>query len=220
MSLGDVRRHRALVLKGGTVVDGTGAARFVADVRIEGERIAAVGAHLETQDSDVLGVAGKIVAPGFIDVHTHDDQILLAAPQMLPKISQGVTTVVIGNCGISLAPLVHADAPPPLNLLGGDKYVYPTMAAYVAAVEKARPAVNVAALIGHSTLRVAAMDDPYRPATPAEQSRMVELVREGLDTGATGMSSGVVHAPGTAADCDEPAPLAPVAGDAGGVYWR
>ncbi|TMH10405.1 MAG: D-aminoacylase, partial [Betaproteobacteria bacterium] len=81
MSIDNVRRHRALVLKGGTVVDGTGAARFVADVRIEGERIAAVGAHLETQDSDVLGVAGKIVAPGFIDVHTHDDQILLAAPQ-------------------------------------------------------------------------------------------------------------------------------------------
>src|ERR1700682_3180105 len=110
MSLGDVRRHRALVLKSGTVIDGTGAARFVADVRIEGERIAAVGAHLTTQDADALDVAGKIVSPGFIDVHTHDDQIVLAAPQMLPKISQGVTTVVIGNCGISLAPLVPNDA--------------------------------------------------------------------------------------------------------------
>src|SRR2546427_8091394 len=159
------RNHRVLVLKGGTVVDGTGGARFVADVRIEGERIAAVGPDLPTQDADVQDVAGKIVAPGFIDVHTHDDQMVLAAPQMLPKISQGVTTVVIGNCGISLAPLVHADAPPPLNLLGGDKYVYPTMAAYVAAVARARPAVNVAALGGHSTLRVAARDEPYRPAT-------------------------------------------------------
>ena len=95
------RRHRALVLRGGTVIDGTGAPRFVADVRIEGERIAAVGARLGTQDADVLEVAGKIVAPGFIDVHTHDDQIVLAAPQMLPKISQGVTTVVVGNCGIA-----------------------------------------------------------------------------------------------------------------------
>ena len=72
-----------------------------------------------THGADVLDVSGKIVAPGFIDVHTHDDQIVLAAPQMLPKISQGVTTVVVGNCGISLAPLVHADVPPPLNLLGG-----------------------------------------------------------------------------------------------------
>ena len=124
------------------------------------------------------------MAPGFIDVHTHDDQIVLAAPQMLPKISQGVTTVVVGNCGISLAPLVHADVPPPLNLLGGgDKYVYPTMAAYVDAVGRARPAVNVAALVGHSTLRVATMDDPYRPATHAEQARMVELLREGHGCG-------------------------------------
>ena len=212
------RKQRALVLKGGTVVDGTGAARFVADVRIEGERIAAVGARISTHDADVQDVAGKIVAPGFIDVHTHDDQIVLAAPQMLPKISQGVTTVVIGNCGISLAPLVHADAPPPLNLLGGDKYVYPTMAGYVAAVEKARPAVNVAALVGHSTLRVAAMDDPYRPATAAEQSRMIDLLREGMDAGATGLSSGVFYAPGAAADIEELALLARIAGDAGGVY--
>ena len=129
----------------------------------------------------MIDASGRIVAPGFIDVHTHDDQIVLSAPHMLPKISQGVTTVVVGNCGISLAPLVHASVPPPLNLLGGtDKYVYPTMAAYVAAVDAARPAVNVAALVGHSTLRVATMDDPYRPATPAEQARMCELLREGL----------------------------------------
>src|SRR5438876_10132467 len=213
------RKHSALVLKGGTVIDGTGAARFVADVRIEAERIAAVGAHISTHDADVHDVAGKIVAPGFVDVHTHDDQILLAAPQMLPKISQGVTTVVIGNCGISLAPLVHTDAPPPLNLLGGsDKYVYPTMAAYVAAIGAARPAVNVAALVGHSTLRVATMDDPYRPATPTEQSRMVELLREGMDAGATGLSSGVFYAIGAAADLNELVLLARVAGDAGGVY--
>jgi N-acyl-D-amino-acid deacylase len=218
MSPGDVRRSRALVLKGGVVVDGTGAPRFVADVCLEGDRIAAVGANLPTQDADVQDVAGKIVAPGFIDVHTHDDQILLAAPQMLPKISQGVTTVVIGNCGISLAPLVHTDAPPPLNLLGGDKYVYPTMASYVAALGRARPAVNVAALVGHSTLRVATMDDPYRSATPAEQSRMVELLREGMDAGATGLSSGVFYATGAAADIEELALLARVAGDAGGVY--
>ena len=151
------QHRRAVVLKGGTIIDGTGASRFVADVRIEGGRIAAIGAQLPTPDADVLDVAGKIVAPGFIDVHTHDDQMVLAAPQMLPKISQGVTTVVIGNCGISLAPLVHSDAPPPLNLLGGDKYVYPSMAAYVAALEKTRPAINVAALVGHSTLRVATM---------------------------------------------------------------
>src|SRR4030095_13775529 len=109
----------------------------------------------------------------------------------------GVTTVIVGNCGISLAPLVRADVPPPLNLLGGgDKYVHPTMASYVAAVAAAKPTVNVAARVGHSTLRVAAMDDPYRAATGAEQDRMCELLREGMDAGAIGFSSGGFYAHG------------------------
>jgi len=213
------RNARALLLRGGTVIDGTGAARVRADVRVEGERIVAVGADLAEDDAVVLDAGGRIVAPGFIDVHTHDDQIVLSAPQMLPKISQGVTTVVVGNCGISLAPLVHANVPPPLNLLGGpDKYVWPTMAAYVAAVDAAQPSVNVAALVGHSTLRVATMDDPYRPATPSEQARMCDLLREGLAAGATGLSSGVYYATGAAADIDELALLAGITGAAGGVY--
>ena len=209
----------ALLLSGGTVIDGTGADRFVADVRIDGDRITAIGPGLVAADAEVIDAAGLIVAPGFIDVHTHDDQIVLADPRMLPKITQGVTTVIVGNCGISLAPLVHADVPPPLNLLGGnDKYVFPTMAAYVAAVGRAQPAVNVAALVGHSTLRVATMDDPYRAATSAEQARMVELLREGMDAGAIGLSSGVFYATGAAADVDELALLAGVAGAAGGIY--
>ena len=215
----DDRNSRALLLRGGTVIDGTGAPRFGADVRVEGERIVAVGANLAEDGALVLDATGRIVAPGFIDVHTHDDQIVLSAPRMLPKISQGVTTVVVGNCGISLAPLVHANVPPPLNLLGGpDKYVYPTMVAYVAAVDAVRPAVNVAALVGHSTLRVATMDDPYRQATPAEQARMGELLREGLAAGAAGLSSGVFYATGAAADIDELALLAGITGEAGGVY--
>ena len=208
-----------IVLRGGMVIDGSGRPRYAADVRISDGRIAEVGASLDARDSESVDVAGKIVAPGFIDVHTHDDQIVLCAPDMLPKISQGVTTVVVGNCGISLAPLVHRDVPPPLNLLGGpDKYIYPTMAAYANAVDRARPAVNVAALVGHSTLRVATMDDPYRAATSAEQARMVELLREGLDAGAAGLSSGVFYATGAAADVEELVMLARVAGEAGGVY--
>ena len=212
-------RGAPLVLRGGTVIDGTGAARYAADVRIEDDRIAAIGPAISTTDSTIIDATGLVVAPGFIDVHTHDDQLVLAAPPMLPKISQGVTTVVIGNCGISLAPLVHANVPPPLNLLGGsDKYIYPTMTAYAAAVADARPAVNVAALVGHSTLRVATMNDPYRQATRAEQENMVALLREGMAAGAVGMSSGVFYDTGAAADVDELSLLAAVAGEAGGVY--
>src|SRR4051812_25924509 len=96
-----------LLLRGGTVIDGTGADRFVADVLIDGDRITAIGPGLVAPHATVIDVSGSIVAPGFIDVHTHDDQIVLADPRMLPKITQGVTSVVVGNCGISLAPLVH-----------------------------------------------------------------------------------------------------------------
>ena len=210
---------RALLLRGGTVIDGSGADRFAADVRIDGDRITAIGPRLPAPDAEVVDATGLIVAPGFIDVHTHDDQIVLADPAMQPKVTQGVTTVVVGNCGISLAPLVRADVPPPLNLLGGnDKYVHPTMAAYADAVGRAEPAVNVAALVGHSTLRVATMDDPYRAATGAEQARMGELLHEGMRAGAIGLSSGVFYATGAAADVDELAMLAAIAGEHGGIY--
>jgi len=208
-----------LLLRGGSVIDGTGAPRRTADVRIEDERIVAIDADLPAVGASVVDASGCIVAPGFIDVHTHDDRIVLTQPQMLPKISQGVTTVVVGNCGISLAPLRSTHVPPPLNLLGGsDGYVYATMREYAEAVDRTMPAVNVAALVGHSTLRVATMDDPYRAATPNEQAAMVTLLREGLAAGAIGMSSGVFYDTGAAADIDELAMLAAVVGEVGGVY--
>jgi len=209
----------SLLLRGGVVIDGTGAPRYPADVRVRDGRIAEIGARLAARGEPEIDAAGRVVAPGFIDVHTHDDQMVLASPEMLPKISQGVTTVVVGNCGISLAPLVHANVPPPLNLLGGaGRHVFPTMRAYARAVDEVRPAVNVAALVGHSALRVATMADPYRQASAAEQARMVLLMREAMDAGAAGLSTGVFYAPGAAADVAEVVLLARVAAEAGGVY--
>src|ERR1041384_4988326 len=112
-----------LILRGGTVIDGTGGARFRGDVAIEGDRIAAVGDVAKAAGAREIDVSGKIVAPGFIDVHTHDDRALFAAPDMAAKASQGVPTVITGNCGVSLAPLSladrrHATPPPPLDLIG------------------------------------------------------------------------------------------------------
>jgi N-acyl-D-amino-acid deacylase len=207
------------LLHGGTVIDGTGGPCYRADVRVEDGHIAELGPDLATRDAQRIDVAKRVVAPGFIDTHTHDDQYVLSSPQALPKISQGVTTVIVGNCGISLAPLVHPNVPPPLNLLGGPgKHVFPTMRAYVEAVEAARPAVNVAALVGHSTLRVATMKDPYGHATSSEQATMVELAREAMDAGAIGLSTGLFYPTNAGADVAEVTMLARVAAEAGGVY--
>jgi N-acyl-D-amino-acid deacylase len=112
-----------VVLRGGTVIDGTAAPRFAADVGIGGERIAAVGNLSGARGRCELDVRGSIVAPGFIDAHTHDDRYLMQDPLMPAKLSQGVTTVVTGNCGISLAPWCAAPGqavPAPLDLLGDD----------------------------------------------------------------------------------------------------
>src|SRR5438105_1993679 len=122
------------ILRGGEVVDGSGRPRRRADVAIAGDRIAEVGAVGKVAGAREIDVTGKIVAPGFIDVHTHDDRALLATPDMAAKASQGVTTVVTGNCGVSLAPLVLEGAPPPpLDLIGdAANYHYARFADYLA----------------------------------------------------------------------------------------
>src|SRR5690606_24296923 len=152
-----------------------GGPAFPGDVGIVGDRIEAIGPPktLGAGEQEV-DLGGASLAPGFIDAHTHDDRIVLDAPDMLPKISQGVTTVVVGNCGISLAPVQFAgDPPPPMNLLGGrDSYQFPTFAAYAEALAERRPAINVAALVGHSALRLATMPDIHRRASDAEIARM------------------------------------------------
>ena len=116
-----------VLFKGGAVIDGTGAPRARADVAVSGERILAVGALEGMTAARMVDAADRIVSPGFIDVHTHDDNLLLVDRDMTPKTSQGVTTVIAGNCGVSMAPLTLGGAvPPPLDLLGGrEAFRYP-----------------------------------------------------------------------------------------------
>jgi len=209
-----------VVIEGGSVIDGTGAPRRAADIGISRGRIAAIG------EPGSLGraaarhdAAGKIVAPGFIDVHTHDDHALLSKPDMAYKASQGVTTVVAGNCGISLAPLVFSGdrPPPPLDLLG-DGYRFPRMADLFDALEATPPALNAALLCGHTTLRVGAMDDLTRGATRREIDVMRGRLAEALDAGAIGMSTGLYYEPAKAAPTAEVIALAELLGPAGALY--
>ncbi|NPC57902.1 N-acyl-D-amino-acid deacylase family protein [Caenimonas soli] len=194
-----------LLIENGTVIDGSKKPRFEADVGILNGRIAAMG-DLSGQSARItLDAAGKIVAPGFIDSHTHDDQAVLSQPDMTFKISQGVTTVVTGNCGISIAPLREgAPMPAPLNLLDPDNSArFPTFAAYLDALRSNPSAVNVAAMVGHSTLRVMTMPELERPASVGEMSAMRELLEEALEAGAIGMSTGTYYPPAAAAPTEE-----------------
>lgn len=214
------------LLEGGLVVDGSGAPGWLGDLLLLDGRIERLGqqlrdhlpAGLDVAELQVHDCRGKVVAPGFIDVHTHDDAAVLRTPEYLPKLSQGITTVITGNCGISLAPYRTERALPPLTLLGPDAFRYASMAAYRAAVGEVQPALNVAALVGHTTLRFAAMDDLTRAATADERAHMAALLQECMDQGALGLSSGLFYKEAFAAPADEVTDLARVAARAGGVY--
>jgi len=209
-----------IVLRGGLVIDGDGGPAYAADVAVAGDTIVAMGPALAVDAARTIDVSGLVVAPGFIDVHTHDDLVCITQPDMVAKITQGVTTVITGNCGIS-APLLRFDdaVDEPFNLLGArEDFAYDTFADYRRAIEAAGPRVNVAALVGHSTLRVLCLEDIDRPARPAERERMDVLLRDALAEGALGLSSGVFYAPAWAADVEELQALAKTVADAGGVY--
>ena len=216
---------QAVLLEDGLVVDGTGGAAQPGDVLLVGDRIAAVGPGLRDQlpaglslaDVDVRDCAGMAIAPGFIDVHTHDDAIVLAAPGMFPKLSQGITTVVTGNCGLSVAPFVVDEPKGALTLLG-NSFKYASLDAYARAVAQAQPAVNVAPLVGHTTLRYACMGDLARPASESELAAMCARLDECMVQGAIGMSSGLFYAEAMPAPADEVTQLARVVARRGGVY--
>ena len=171
-----------LVIRNATVIDGTRAPRFKADVGMAGGKIARVG-QIKDKGKSEIDASGKICAPGFIDAHTHDDRLMLSSPEMAPKVSQGVTTVVAGNCGISLAPAPNGMKAPvavPLDLLddAGGWFRFKTFQEYVAALKAKPAATNCALLVGHSMLRVQTMDDVQRPASPSEIDRMQRMVEE------------------------------------------
>jgi N-acyl-D-amino-acid deacylase len=209
------------VFRGALIYDGSGAIPKIGDVAVAGERIAAVEPQGVIAKSEAeIDAKGMALAPGFIDAHTHDDRIVLDRPDMLPKISQGVTTVVTGNCGISLAPVMfEGDPPAPMNLLGGrEAYQFADFAAYAAALRKVTPAVNVAALVGHSALRLATMKDITRKASPDEIEEMCRHVDEAMTHGACGFSTGLFYPTNGAADEDEVSAVASRFAKHGGVY--
>ena len=194
-----------ILIRGGRVVDGTGAPAFVADVAIEGGKIAAVGPSLPGEARQVVDAAGRVVAPGFIDPHTHFDVQLLWDGAAKPSIEHGVTSIIPGNCSLSLAPLRAHDRKavvgmfqqieemPPEAFTVAFDWSWEDFAGYRAAVEKAL-SINVAPLVGHSVIRLWVMgpDSQQRAARPDEIAAMQALLRECLEAGAVGLSTSFV----------------------------
>jgi N-acyl-D-aspartate/D-glutamate deacylase len=197
---------RRTLLTGGTVFDGSGVAPIVADVLIDGDRIEAIGpglgAGMGGEDSTVIDVAGLAVCPGFVDIHTHSDFSLFSTPHAASKVRQGVTTEIVGNCGLTSVPFpVGGDLAGLRDALGTidvDPALDPgwgTTVAYLDALEQAGPAVNVAALTGHMPLRIATVGLVDRPANPAEITQMCAMLEESFAAGAIGFSTGLNVAP-------------------------
>jgi N-acyl-D-amino-acid deacylase len=192
------------VIKGGLVVDGTGSPGFVADVRIEGDRVVAIGPDLAANPRDhVIDATGCVVAPGFIDIHTHYDAQVFWDPAMTPSCYHGVTTVVAGNCGFSIAPTKAADREliantlekvedmDPASLSAGIPWDFETFPEYLDSVRRHGTVLNFAAYIGHTAMRIYAMgtESVGRVATPAEVATMADMVTEAMDAGAAGWAT-------------------------------
>ncbi len=208
------------IIRGGDIIDGTGACRFQADVAILNDRIAAVGDLGRATARHEVDASGQIVAPGFIDSHTHDDAFVLKDPLVEPKVCQGVTTVIAGNCGISLAPLQAThEVPQPLDLLGAwREFRFASFAAYLDSLDATPASVNTAALVGHSTLRVRHMADLSREATSEEIQHMAGDVAEAMAAGAFGVSSGTFYPPAAAASQQELIEVCQPLRKTGGVF--
>jgi N-acyl-D-amino-acid deacylase len=218
-----------LVLKNGTVIDGSGAPPFVGSVMIENGRISAVGTEANLRDAPALDVGGLVVSPGFIDMHTHSDVSALSDPDCVSAVGQGVTSQIVGHCGFSAAP---TDASTRRSLMAeepvfgfplGDgsssgEWGWPAVEDYLEAVATARPRTNIGTLVGHNTIRRLVVGTDNRPATATEVARMADLVGESLDAGALGVSSGLSYVPGIFASRDELVSLARVAAGRGRRY--
>ena len=212
-----------LVVRGATLVDGTGAPGRRADVGTLGDRIVAIGDLSAVEPASVqelIEAPGLVVCPGFVDPHGHSDATVLVDPALASHLHQGFTTQLSGNCGDSVAPVTSIGRPTvELSLAAtGLTPRWSTFAEYLAEVERQPLGPNVAFLVGHGTLRASVLGMADRAATLAELDEMLALLGEALDAGALGLSSGLIYAPGIHAPADEVVALAAATARRGGLY--
>lgn len=223
-------QYSRILIKNGRIADGTGAKAYLSDILIESDRITKIepcGSFEDAiyEDAQVIDAAGLVVSPGFIDTHSHSDLQVLIEPELYPKLNQGITTEVLGQDGISMAPL-----PLPYisawkkNLAGLDgessqiSWKYENTKNYLAMVEEARPAVNECYLLPHGNVRMEAMGLENRLPSIEELQRMRKIVRREMEAGALGLSSGLIYMPCAYSETEELIELCKVVAEYDGIF--
>ena len=213
----------SLLVKNGWVIDGSGAPRVAADVAVEGDRIAAIGPALAGEATRTIDAAGRVVAPGFIDAHSHSDLFYFGCPSSESKVRQGCTTEVVGMCSFSQAPIAPGRAQAVREWAGGIgaslDFHWETFGQYLEALRSIRPSINVAHFVGHGALRLAAIGAENRPVTPEDMRAMARLLDEAMDAGAYGYSTGLVYPPSAYSVTQELVELARTMSRRGGLYF-
>jgi N-acyl-D-amino-acid deacylase len=213
-----------VLIENGRILDGCGNPWFRGDIGIQEGRIVQIGALRGKKAKTQIDAQDWIVAPGFIDIHCHCDAVPFVSPREEGRILQGITTETIGNCGVSLAPVESAT----LGIL--QKYVAPfcfeaplewnwrTLSDFLDRIEKRQSFTNIASWVGHGTVRIAVMGMDNRRPTAKELSQMKQRIRQSMDDGAFGLSSGLIYPPGVYSDAEEMIELCKTVAEKGGVY--
>jgi N-acyl-D-amino-acid deacylase len=214
-----------MLIRHGTIIDGTGAARYRSDVLIDGDTIAAIGSKLSAEGHEIVDASGLVVCPGFIDTHSHSDLKVLEDPLLAPKIRQGITTEILGQDGVSLAPL-------PLdfiedwrkNLAGLDgtsdtiDWTFRTTEGYLKAMEARGLVIHESYLVPHGNVRMEALGLEDRAPSPIEIQAMKRIVRREMEAGALGLSSGLIYIPCAYGDTTEVIEMCRVVAELNGVF--
>ena len=207
-----------LLIQNGMVLDGTGSPALRADVAVKDGKIVRIARGIRGEAAQVIDATGLVVTPGFIDSHSHSDQLILEEPEMREKWEQGITTAICGQCGGSVAPIsCDVTTPSPIGNYGTNLEICRTMGTFLRTISNVPQGIHSKMLVGHGSLRAAVMGNENRAPTAEELERMKELLREALEAGAIGMSMGLIYTPGCYAKTDEVIELAKIVGEYHGV---